>query len=280
MIYVLLAVVCSVLVSVLLKLARRHGIDVGQAVAWNYVVASVLTALLLQPSPELLRTPATPWLALAGLGVLLPTIFLVLASSVRHAGIVRSDAAQRLSLLLSLLAAFVLFGEALTAHKAAGIVLGLLALLGMVWRPAGDSEEGRATWLYPLLVFTGFAAIDILLKHVAQAGLPLGTSLQAMFALAMLVAFALQLAQRARFTRRSAVAGLLLGLLNFGNILFYLRGHRALPEHPSLVFASMNIGVVALGALVGLLVFRERLSRLNLAGVALALLSIGVIARG
>jgi multidrug transporter EmrE-like cation transporter len=42
----------------------------------------------------------------------------------------------------------------------------------------------------------------------------------------------------------------------------------------------MNLGVVALGALVGLLVFRERLSRFNLAGVALALVAIGVIARG
>jgi multidrug transporter EmrE-like cation transporter len=42
----------------------------------------------------------------------------------------------------------------------------------------------------------------------------------------------------------------------------------------------MNIGVVALGAVVGLLLFRERLSWLNLAGVALALLAIGVLARG
>ena len=103
-------------------------------------------------------------------------------------------------------------------------------------------------------------------------------------ALALLVAFAMQLWRRARgttrFTARSAIAGLLLGLANFGNILFYLRGHRALPQHPALVFASMNIGVVALGALVGLLLFRERLSRLNLAGVALAAVAIGVLARG
>jgi hypothetical protein len=138
--------------------------------------------------------------------------------------------------------------------------------------------------LYPLLVFGGFGVIDILFKRVALAGVPLGASLQAMFALALLVAFALQLWRRlqgqTRFTMRSALAGALLGLANFGNILFYLRGHRALPQHPALVFASMNIGVVALGAVVGLLVFREQLSRLNLAGVALALLAIGVIARG
>jgi len=285
MIYVLLSVVCSVLVSVLLKLARRTQVDVGQAIAWNYVVTSALTALLLQPAPASLREPGVPWLALVALGLLLPTIFLALAASVRHAGIVRSDAAQRLSLLLSLLAAFALFGERLTGGKALGIALGLLALLCMVWRSGqGAMGRGAAGWLYPLLVFGGFGVIDVLFKRVAQAGVPLGASLQAMFALALVVAFALQLWRRARghtrFTARNALAGLLLGLANFGNILFYLRGHRALPQHPALVFASMNLGVVALGALVGLLVFRERLSRLNLAGVGLALLAIGVIARG
>ncbi|GGY30338.1 hypothetical protein GCM10008098_24780 [Rhodanobacter panaciterrae] len=283
MIYVLLSVACSVLVSVLLKLARRFEIDVGQAIAWNYVVAGALTALMLQPSLATLREPGAPWLALIGLGVLLPTIFLALAASVRHAGIVRSDAAQRLSLLLSLLAAFVLFGEQLTELKAFGIALGLLALLCMVWRSVqGTAERGVAGWLYPLLVFGGFGVIDILFKRVALAGVPLGASLQAMFALALLVAFALQLWRRlqgrTRFTAHSALAGVALGLANFGNILFYLRGHQALPQHPALVFASMNIGVVALGALVGMLVFRERLSQLNLAGVALALLAIVLIA--
>lgn len=283
MIYVLLSVVCSVLVSVLLKLVRRFDVDVSQAIAWNYVVASVLTAVVLQPSLTTLREPAAPWLALAALGILLPTIFLALAASVRHAGIVRSDAAQRLSLLLSLLAAFVLFGEQLTGLKTLGIALGLLALLCMVWRNGhGATNGGAAGRLYPLLVFGGFGTIDILFKRVALAGVPLGASLQAMFALALLVAFALQLWRRVqdqtRFTARSALAGVLLGLANFGNILFYLRGHQALPQHPALVFASMNIGVVALGALVGLLVFRERLSRLNLAGVVLALVAIVLFA--
>src|SRR6185312_15021874 len=98
MIFVLLSVLCSVLVSVLLKLARRLQIDVGQAIAWNYVVTSVLTAWLLQPTLTTLRGPGVPWLALVALGILLPTIFLALAAAVRHAGIVRSDAAQPLSL--------------------------------------------------------------------------------------------------------------------------------------------------------------------------------------
>ncbi|MDO1529632.1 EamA/RhaT family transporter [Fulvimonas sp. R45] len=281
MVYVLLSVLCSVLVSVLLKLARRAGVDVGQAVAWNYVVAAALAALVLRPPLDALRQPGAPWLALAGLGVLLPTIFLALGASVRHAGIVRSDAAQRLSLLVSLLAAFVLFGQRLDAAKAAGCTLGLLALAGMVWRTErGGAGEGMARWGYPLLVFAGFGAIDILFKRVAAAGVPLGAALLAMFALALVVAFATELARRTRFGWRGLAGGVLLGLCNFGNILFYLRAHRALPHDPARVFASMNLGVVALGALVGLALFRERLGRVNLAGLALALLAVALLTRG
>jgi len=281
MIYVLLSVICSVLVSVLLKLARRLQIDVGQAIAWNYVTASALTAIVFHPSLEVLRSPQAPWLGFVGLGLLLPLIFQALAASVSSAGIVRTDAAQRLSLMISLLAAFLLFGESLSVSKSAGVALGLLALACMVWR--SERKDAESSWLWPLVVFAGFGAIDILFKLVAKAGTPFAASLQAMFALALVVAFFLQLwrrwHERLRLTVRDVIAGLLLGLANFGNIVFYVRAHQALPDHPALVFASMNLGVVALGALVGLFAFRERLSRVNLLGLALALLAIGLITR-
>ena len=275
-----LAICCSVLVSVLLKLARRYDVDVGQAVAWNYVAASALTAWVFHPSLDALSRPDAPWLGFVGLGLLLPLIFLALGASVRYAGIVRSDAAQRLSLVVSLLAAFLLFGESARPVKLAGIGLGLVALACMVWRSDAGESERRDAWLWPLAVFAGFAAIDILFKHVARAGTPFAASLQAMFALALAVSFAIQLGRRVagktRFTLRNALAGLLLGLANFGNIVFYVRAHQALADRPSLVFAAMNLGVVALGALVGTLVFRERLSRLNLAGVVLAVIAIAL----
>ena len=79
---------------------------------------------------------------------------------------------------------------------------------------------------------------------------------------------------------RSALGGLLLGAVNFANILFYLRAHRALPDSPSLVFASMNLGVVALGAVAGVALFRERLGRINAAGLLLALAAIALLALG
>jgi drug/metabolite transporter (DMT)-like permease len=282
MIDIAFAVCCSVLVSVLLKLAPRRQLDVGQMVAANYVAASALTWALLRTAAAPAPTTALPWPELVALGVLLPTIFLVLGASVRHAGIVRSDVAQRLSLLASLIAAFTLFGQQATSRLWLGIALGVVALLALLWRGAGQGARGgRGAWLYPLLVFAGLGAIDILLKRVAAAGLPLGLSLQWVFALSFVVAALIAVVQRRSVTSpawRNIAAGFLLGALNFGNILFYLRAHRALADDPARVFTAMNLGVVALGALVGVGLFRERLSRVNIAGLALTVPAIVLLA--
>jgi drug/metabolite transporter (DMT)-like permease len=201
---------------------------------------------------------------------------LALAASVRRAGIVRTDIAQRLSLLLSLLAAFLWFGQQADAIKLAGLALGLLAVLGILSRPEREPAPRNGGALPLLLtVWAGFAAVDVMLKHIAAAGTPFAVSLQASFALAFIGMAAWQ-GWRAwrgatRLTGRNLAGGLLLGLLNFGNIVFYVRAHQALPQQPAVVFASMNIGVVVLAALAGAFGFGERLSWLNRGAIALAI---------
>ena len=286
MTYVLLAATCSVLVSVLLKLAGRRGIDAGQIVTWNYLVTALLCAWLLEAPLDSLRQPGAPWLPLLVLAVVLPSLFLVLAASVRAAGIVRTDIAQRLSLLLSLLAAFLWFGESANGLKLAGLGLGLLSVVAILARPQSVATHPvsaqAAAWPLLLTVWVGFALVDVMLKQIAAAGTPFAASLQVTFVLAfvgmLLVQVWRQARGRSRFSWRNTGAGLLLGLLNFGNIVFYVHAHRALPENPSLVFAAMNIGVVVLGTLVGVLAFSEKPGRMNWLGIALAVPAIVLIA--
>lgn len=278
---ILFSAACSVLVSVLLKLAPRYRLDVAQLVTWNYLAATALCAWLLRPSLDSLRTPDAPWPALLGLAVVLPVLFLVLAAAVRAAGIVRTDVAQRLSLLLSLLAAFTLFGERVEGLRLVGLGLGLLAVGGILLRPAGGPAD-RGGWALLLAVWLGFAVVDVLLKRIAQAGTPSLASLQVAFALAFSLMIAWQLFRhwrgQTRLDLRHFAAGLLLGVLNFGNIVFYVRAHQALPDNPSVVFASMNIGVVVLGTLVGVLGFGESTSRWNRLAIGLAIIAIALIA--
>nr|WP_298129052.1 EamA family transporter [uncultured Pseudoxanthomonas sp.] len=285
--YLLSSVVCSVLVSVLLKLMQRRGIDTAQGIAWNYLAASLLCFALLDPPLASLAEPQAPWPALALLAVLLPGIFLALSASVRSAGIVRTDIAQRMSLVLSLLAAFLWFGEQADAQRLAGLALGLLAIVLLVLRPraaATQARDGWTGWALPLVVLVGYASVDVLLKHIAAAGTPFAASLQVAFVAAFVVMMGVQLARRTSggpvLTLPALGAGLLLGALNFGNILFYVKAHRALPDNPAVVFSTMNIGVVVLGTLAGMLLFRERLSRINLLAIPLAIAAIALIAAG
>ena len=282
--FILLSALCSVSVAVLLKLAPRWRLDMPQLVMWNYLAAGTLCWFLLSPPLDSLTRPGTPWWALAGLALVMPSLFLVLAACVRTAGIVRTDVAQRLSLLLSLVAAFTLFGEQASALKLLGLVLGLVAIGGIVVRPErGPSPVSGGSALGLLLVvWAGFALVDVMLKLVAQSGTASMASLQVLFVAAFLLMLSWQLVRhwrgRVELDGRNLAGGLLLGVLNFGNILFYVWAHQALPDSPAVVFAAMNIGVVVLGTLVGIAAFGEKTGRWNRLAIVLAVAAIALIA--
>jgi drug/metabolite transporter (DMT)-like permease len=124
--------------------------------------------------------------------------------------------------------------------------------------------------------------IDVLFKQVALfKAVPYTSSLFVIYVLAFLISVIflayLFISKTSKFSWINMLCGWLLGLFNFGNILFYLKAHQAEAARPSLVFTAMNIGVIALGSLVGLLIFREKLSILNKAAIAIAIIAILVI---
>ncbi|HUH39902.1 MAG TPA: EamA/RhaT family transporter [Castellaniella sp.] len=274
---------CSIAVSVFLKLARSQSIRVEQAILVNYLTAAALCLILLRPDmATLLEQSPERWWILCALGILLPSIFLVMAAAVHYAGIVLSDAAQRLSLTIPLLAAFLLFGETLSGMKLAGIGMAFAALACLLTRP--NAAHPARVHFSPIVltcllgVWLGYGVIDILFKQLARSGAAFTSSLLLSFVLAAILMGAwLALRRGTQWHGRSLAAGILLGLLNFGNIYFYVRAHQTFPQNPTLVFAAMNIGVISMGTLVGAGIFRERLGRLNILGIALALLAVSLL---
>lgn len=258
-----------------MKLARRYQLDVGQAVAINYLTAISLCLLLLRPDPMSVLAGNTPFWVLGSLGFLLPSVFVIMGKAVEQAGIVRSDAAQRLSLLIPLLAAVLIFGESISGTKGYGIALALLALLCLLSRPKAATNtltqpRNNHASLWLVVVWVGFGVIDILFKQLSKAGAQFAGSLVVSFTIAGLVMLAWLLLQRTRWSTRSLLSGVLLGALNFSNIYFYIRAHQHYSENPTLVFSAMNIGVISMGTLIGAGFFKEKLSWLNIIGIVLA----------
>src|SRR5699024_6161526 len=74
------------------------------------------------------------------------------------------------------------------------------------------------------------------------------------------------------------IAALLLGVFNFGNILFYIQAHRHLSQDPALVFSTLNTGVIVLAAIIGMWLFKEKPGRLNRFGLVLAMIAVLILA--
>jgi len=284
MLYIALSICCSIAVSVMLKLAKRYQIDVYQAIVWNYSTAILLSWLLLKPHFNNLQS--LPVISYGVLGLLLPLIFIILGLSVKLSGIVRTDIAQRLSLLISVVAAFILFGENVSSLKLMGIILGFVAIICTIpWQKQPEKKKEQANgWLYLLGVFAGFGIIDILFKQIAASkSVNYNTSLFFVFVLAFTFSFIGLIYQvatkRMRFSWPHIFIGWALGIVNFGNILFYLKALRYFADKPSTVFSAMNIGVIVVGALTGLIIFKEKLSLLNKAGIVIAIIAVIIMAK-
>ena len=279
MMYLTIAVLCSVAVSVLLKILRQRNIDIRQTIVAGYPVAFLLTWFLLKPDISGLSLLGSAWGIIIALGVLLPAVFIILGRAIAAVGMVATDAAQRLSLIIPIIAAFLLFGEVLTGTRIFGLVLGFLALGALVYRPqSGDiTKQARQTPLWLLGVWAGYGIIDILFKQVAKQGSAFPLTLFVSFGLAGLLLFIYLLITRVRWQGNALMAGVLLGALNMGNIYAYVRAHQVLSESPSIVFTGMNVGVIAVATIIGVGVFKERLNRINIIGLLLAVGCVAVL---
>ena len=274
--YLIISILCSVAVSVLLKISRSKKIDIEQAVAVNYLVAVSLTMAVLQPDLSTWQSYLPTWWLFAALGVLLPSVFVIMGRAVQQAGIVKSDAAQRLSLFLPVAASFLIFNETPTTGRLIGLALAFVALFCLLWKEGGGKKSGGTLSQAALLigVWAGYGVIDILFKQVAKSGTAFGGNLLVAFILAGVLMFGYLFYKGSKWTAAGILGGLVLGGLNFANIWSYVRAHQVMSDNPTTVFAGMNIGVIVLGTLVGALAFREKISTINLAGIVVAVCSI------
>ena len=277
MLYLLLSIFCSVSVGIIFKIAAKNTRRNSQMILSNYMVALLLCYAFFAPEPHLEQYNAH-WPELTALMVLLPSIFLFLALSVKYVGIVKTDAAQRLSLFIPILAAWFIFHENFNSWKLIGLAVGFPALL-LILSKKVETEGQKNAWMYPAIVLIGFGLVDTLFKKVAiLPDVPYTTSLSIVF-MGALVITTLGVIYEVTFKAKKIkpinfAYGLLIGIFNFGNILFYLKAHKEFAENPSTVFAAMKMGVIVTGSLAGMFLFKEKLTIKNYIGIMLALVAI------
>jgi drug/metabolite transporter (DMT)-like permease len=281
--YIVLAILTSTAIIVIFRVFERFKISVVQAITVNYLVASAFGFLSEIASFTFSEIPDKTWfLSSIIVGALLIISFNFFAYSAQYSGISITALSSRMSVVIPVSLGFLIFGDPVNIFKIAGIILALVAFYLTSKKEKAIKISTKYVWL-PVLLFLAVGINDSMFKiaeHYFIGGdfvVFLATAFFVALILGMIVLLIKMLEKKEKFALKNVLAGIVLGLLNWFSTLYFLKG---LDLFDVSVFVPLyNIGVVALSAVIGFLVFNEKLTKLNWVGIMLAIIAIFLITK-
>ena len=204
-----------------------------------------------------------------------------MTASTQSSGVTVTSLSSKLSVVLPTLAGVLLFRETLTWQVSIGIVLALVALVLVVGGGKTASDTQRTSWLLPVLIFFGTGTGDILMKLNEQRNTADDMSFMIAFIYLIAMVFGILLVSfdllrgKSKWQNKSIVGGIALGVINFFSTYCIFHAMRCFDN--VILFPVYNVGVVSLTALIGWLLFKEKLTWKNYLGLAVAILAVVLI---
>ncbi|PTX61710.1 putative membrane protein [Kordia periserrulae] len=283
MIYLALSVFISSSLFVIFKLFDKYQINTFQAIVINYLTAFCCGFFFYGNGTTLVEVSQKPWIVGAIiLGFLFISIFMVMATTAQRNGLSTASVASKMSVVIPVIFAVIVYEEKLSLLKVAGIILALLAVYLTTVKNDGATFN-RKKLLFPLLLFLGSGVIDTAIKHIetkylAEGEVPIFSA--AVFGCAFMIGIVVAIIRRdVVIDGKTILGGIALGIPNFYSIIFLLKALR--PENlgdSSTVFPINNVAIVMLSTIFGIILFKEKLIPKNWIGIVIAIISIVMIA--
>lgn len=281
-VFILLSVICSLLLAHLLKLGEFRKYNVLNILTVNYAVAFSAAAGI-NVWNELDLVPGFPlwfWLFCAFIGFIFIANFFVFSRSVHQNGVGVSIAAMRLSLLVPVLMSILFYGELLTLSKSLGILLvfGALFMLIAARRDVSLTRVGSAGLLIILFFFSGMADASLKIYEEEMSGIASKAHLMSaifMFSLIFGLMATFITGQIRKINAAETRLGIGIGVPNLLSSIFLISAFDYFDA--SVVYSVINMLVVIGGALIGLLYWKDKISRFEAIGMVLAILAIIIL---
>ena len=271
MIYLILAVISSALVSVVMRLSQRFARNNITMLAANYVMCTAAAAILaggMIPTGE----GAALTMGLGSFcGVLYLLGFVLLQWNIQRNGVVLPATFQKLGVLVPTIAAITVFGETARWTQLLGIAVAIGAILLMQGSGArtGEGNTKNFAGLIALLMCGGLS--DVMSKVFQTWGNADHGNyfLVFTFLIALVLCLALCVVKKQSVTVPDVLCGLALGVPNYMSARFLLWALREVPA--VVVYPSFSVGTIIVVTLVGMFCFREQVEKRKLAALGLIL---------
>ena len=288
MIYLALSVFFSVLLLINFRLHPRFGVNTFQAIILNYPVC-FLTGLLFLPDnqPFILNfsQSSTFWAMLLGVGFVVT--FLLSGASTQRMGMTATSLANNISLVIPVLFSLVVLksSQNFDAFNYLGLALAIVSVVLSTFKKEENTENHpvkTTDWLLPVAVFVMYGitntTFNFLNATFAGQTIPFTLTIligSMIFGAIVLILRILQ--GKEKLELKSFWAAFPLGIPNFLSFYFLLKALDSFQNNGAFVLPIYNISVILGSAFIALIFFNEKLTNLNKVGLALAVLSIGLI---
>jgi len=280
MIFLLLSILSSSAIFIIFKLFDTYKINTLQAIVFNYFTAFSIGILSHQNTINYTELPGKPWfIGAIILALLFISVFNVMAITSQKNGVSVAAVAGKMAVIIPVLFGVILYKEHLSFFKIIGITLGLFAVYLITLKNKTDKIK-KGSLLFPLLLFIGAGIIDTTIKfvqtnYVASADTNLFSGI--LFGLAGIFGIVVYSIKPSPITLKNGVAGIILGIINYFSIYYLLKALDIKNMPSSIVFSINNVTIVALCTLLGLFIFKEKLTSKNWIGIGIAIISILLI---
>lgn len=300
MIYLITAIICGSLFSILFKVCARSGGDSRLVIFYNYLAALIASLFPIAKGIIIDGTTASSFILpgwIVGLTVISGLFFMLgfvtLNSSTQKCGVALTTVSAKAALVIPVILCYLFLGE---KEPAWGPVAMMFAAMILIISPSPSAFKGRSGKDFAagaLLVFLCYGISDFMLKFnqhsvrlraggdtvLENAGMDSMMSFIFLFALIISLVYCLMKGSFKNKENRlkNLLFGLALGLVNLGCTSSMIRSLASLPSN--VFFPIYNTGVVLAGTAAGIIFFREKLKWSQVLGLVLAVVAVILLKR-
>ena len=289
MLFLILSVVTSTLLNIILKSFTKFEINTFQAIVINYWICTFTGGSIENYYTfQHLDAYNESWFKFSIiLGVSFIILFNLMGWTAQKLGLAIVSISNKLSLLIPVLVAILYMHESTNIIKLIAILLALIAVVLVTVSKNNSQEKSRNSIfiILPLVLFIGSGLNDTIVNFVQKSYLPnVGDDSKFViwiFQFAAIIGTVILIIQlligKTKLHYKNLLAGICLGIPNYFSMYYLVKAlsNSSLPS--SLLFPINNVSIVILSTIVGIILFKEKLSKIQFLGIGLACVSIIIL---
>lgn len=287
MISLILTIIFSTLLNIVFRLTKDKRVHNLYLITINYWTCTIF-ALFATGFPHF--DAISPTITKHGLimGLMFVAGFQILGLTIKNYGISVATVIQKVSLIIPVGAAFLIYNTLFTVQKVVGILLALVAIF-MVQKEIKFKKDPISNFslfivLLPILCFLISGIVDsgflvMAERKIAQTQGEIQLLTGVIFAAAALtgtiISFIWMFSKEIFPSQNDLLYGVLLGIPNFFSVRFLYEAVDQITGE--IVFPIFNSGIIVIATIAGYFIFNEKLNKLTILGIVIACVSIVIL---